>query len=98
MHFSLILETDIAPGNPTFNLVELLNNAVKENGDRVFAAVKHSDFEFVSCFSAEGLSQTLIRLNRRCVFGVVLEFWCPLLFHLSEAIQYRSLDRSLYSV
>ncbi len=46
--FLVDVETNIAPGNPKFNLVGLPDNAVKESGERVFAAVKNSGFVYPS--------------------------------------------------
>ncbi|MEX2115534.1 MAG: YifB family Mg chelatase-like AAA ATPase, partial [Bacteroidota bacterium] len=46
--FLVDVETNIAPGNPKFNLVGLPDNAVKESGERVFAAIKNSGFHYPS--------------------------------------------------
>ncbi len=40
------VETHIAPAVPTFNVVGLPDNAVKESRDRVFAAIKTTGFRF----------------------------------------------------
>lgn len=40
------VETNIAPGDPKFNIVGLPDNAVKESRERVFAAIKNSGFQY----------------------------------------------------
>lgn len=44
--FLVKVETNIAPGNPRFNLVGLPDDAVKESRERVFAAIKNSGFKY----------------------------------------------------
>ncbi|MBI2618663.1 MAG: YifB family Mg chelatase-like AAA ATPase [Ignavibacteriales bacterium] len=44
--FLVEVETNIAPGQAKFNLVGLPDNAVKESGERVFAAIKNSNFRY----------------------------------------------------
>lgn len=44
--FLVKVETNIASGKPSFNLVGLPDDAVKESRERVFAAVKNSGFRY----------------------------------------------------
>ena len=44
--YLVAVETNIAAGNPKFNIVGLPDNAVKESGERVFAAIKNSGFRY----------------------------------------------------
>ncbi|MBI4310082.1 MAG: YifB family Mg chelatase-like AAA ATPase [Candidatus Omnitrophica bacterium] len=47
--YPITIEADIAPGLPSFNIVGLPDNAVKESRDRVRPAIKNSGYPFPAC-------------------------------------------------